>query len=108
MKKKKTINPFAASVLAALIPANVLHLGWTVWLCAEQIETGWNGGTGIEMMALALWMLELPCVLVLLVAAVYFIMSFLRAQRKLMLIANAVLFLCLVGQIVVTNLFLYY
>ncbi len=108
MKTKKRINDFAVSLVAALAPANVLHLGWTVWLSAEQIETGWNGGTGIEMLALVLWLTELLCLPVLLMGVIYFVASFFCQQKKSGLIANIVLFAALVVQIVITNLFLYY
>ena len=108
MKPKKSINNLAVSVLAALVPANVLHLGWTVWLTLEQIETGWDGGTGIEMLALLLWLLELVCVPVLLLGVIYLAMSVSRPQKKGMLMANIALFVCLVFQIAITNLFLYF
>ena len=108
MKPKKSINNLAVSVLAALVPANVLHLGWTVWLTMEQIETGWDGGTGIEMLALLLWLLELICVPVLLLGVIYLVMSFYRLQKKGMLMVNIALFVCLVVQIAITNLFLYF
>lgn len=107
MKMKKTMNSFAVIMVAALVPANLLHLGWTVWLTMEQIKTGWGGGTGIEMMALLLWLTELLCLLVLLLGMVYFVVSFFRQQKKGLLIANIALFVCLVAQIVVTNLFLF-
>lgn len=108
MKAKKSMNSFAVSMVAALLPANVLHLGWTVWLALEQIETGWNGGTGIEMLALLLWMLELLELPVLLLGVGYFITGFFRQQKRGLLIANIALFVCLVAQIVVTNLFLFF
>lgn len=43
MKTKKSMDSFAISMVAALAPANVVHLGWTVWLTAEQLQTGWGG-----------------------------------------------------------------
>lgn len=108
MKTEKNLNNFAVGIVAALAPANLLHLGWTIWLAIEQIETGWNGGTGIEMLALMLWLLEAICVPVLLVGVIYFAMSVFKQQSKRLLIANIVLFVCLVAQIVITNLFLLY
>lgn len=108
MKTKKPMNTFAVSMVAALAPANLVHLGWTVWLTLEQIETGWGWGTGIEMLALALWMAELACLPVLLLGVIYFVASFFRQQKKGLLIANIGLFACLVLQIAVTNLFLYF
>ena len=108
MKTKKSMNSFAASMVAALVPANVMHLGWTVWLTLEQIETGWDGGTGIEMLALALWLLELLELPVLALGVAYFVTGFFRWQKKGLLVANIALFVCLVAQIVVTNLFLFY
>lgn len=106
MKTKKTMNSFAASTVAALVPANAVHLGWTIWLTVEQIETGW--GTRIEMLALVLWLTELLCLPVLLLGVIYFVTGFFRQQKKGMLIANIVLFVCLVAQISLTNLFLYF
>ena len=108
MKTEKPINNLAVSLLAALIPANILHLFWTVWLTAEQIKTGWKGGTGIEMLALAPLMLQLLTLPLLLLSLVYFVLSFRRKQKKHLLIANIALFVCLVGQIFVTDLFMFY
>lgn len=108
MKTKKPMNSFAVSMVAALVPANLLHLGWTVWLTWEQIETGWDGGTRIEMMALLLWLLELLCLPVLLMGVIYLVMSFFRPQKMGVRMANIALFVCLVAQIVITNLFLFY
>ena len=102
------MHDLPAVVLAALIPANFLHLGWTYWLAAEQVETGWGGGTGIEMLALALWMLEALCLPVLALGVVYFVLGFFRQQKKKMLVSNIFLFAALAAQIVVTNLFLFY
>lgn len=108
MKTKKSMDSFAISMVAALAPANVVHLGWTVWLTAEQLQTGWGGGTGIEMLALMLWLTELLCLPVLILGVAYFVTGFFRRQKRGLLIANILLFVLLIGQIAVTNLFLYY
>ena len=108
MQEKKPLNNLAVSLLAALIPANLLHLGWTVWLAREQIETGWDGGTGIEMLALLLWLLEALCLPVLALGGIYLVMSCFRQQKKRWLVANILLLICLTLQIVLTNLFLFY
>ena len=102
------MHDLPAVVLAALIPANFLHLGWTYRLTAEQIKTGWGGGTGIEMLALALWMLEALCLPVLGLGIVYFVLGLNRRQKKKILAANIVLFIALAAQIVMTNLFLFF
>ena len=96
------------SLLAALIPANLLHLGWTVRLTLEQIETGWDGGTGIEMLALLLWLLEALCLPVLVLGGIYLVMSCFRKQKRGLLAANICLFMGLLLQIVLTNLFMFF
>lgn len=108
METKKSINSFAVTLLGALIPANVLHLGWTIWLSMEQAETGWDGGTGIEMLALLPWFLELLCLPVILLSAVYFVLSCFRKQKRGLLAANICLFMGLLLQIVLTNLFMFF
>lgn len=108
MRREKSMNAFAVCLVAGLVIANALHLGWTVWLTAEQIQTGWRGGTGLEMMALLLWLMELLCAPVLLTGIVYLVMSFFRQQKKSLRIANLALLFGLVIQIVTTNLFLFY
>lgn len=108
MNPPKSMNNFAVCMVAALAPANFLHLGWTVWITAEQIKTGWGGGTGLEMMALLLWITQLLCVPVLLLGMIYFLVCFFRQQKKGLLIANTALFLCLAAQIAATNLFLFF
>ena len=108
MKPKKKMDTFATVMLVAFSQANLLMLIWTIWLTAEQIRTGWGWGTGIEMLAIALWMAELLCLPVLLAGLVYAVMCFYRKQSRGLLIANIALFVCLVAQIAVTNLFLFY
>lgn len=108
MKTKKSMDSFAISMVAALVPANMVHLGWTAWLTAEQLQTGWGWGTGIEMLALMLWLTELLCLPVLILGVAYFVTGFFRRQKRGLLIANILLFVLLIGQIAVTNLFLYY
>ena len=108
VKSEKPNNNISVSILAALIPANLVHLFWTVWLTVEQIKTGWKGGTGIEMLALAPWTLQLLTVPLLLLCVAYFVLSCYRKQRKRLLIGNIALFACLVAQIFMTDLFMFY
>lgn len=108
MKPKKRMEVLPVLLVAALSVANLLHLLWTVWLTIEQIKTGWNGGTGMEMLALLPWMLELLCMPVILAAVIYLVLSFYRRQSKGLLVANSSLFALLLLQIGLTNLFLFY
>lgn len=108
VKPKKKMDTFAVVMLVALCQANLCFVLWTVWLTLEQIRTGWGGGTGMEMLALLPWMTELACVPVLLAGVVYGILSFFRKQNKGLLIANILLFVALLTQIVLINLFLFY
>ena len=108
MRSEKPVNNFAVSMLAALIPANLVHLFWTVWLTLEQLETGWDGGTRIEMLALLPLLLQLLTLPLVLICVAYFVLSFFRAQKKHWLITNIVLFVCLVAQIFVTDLFMFF
>lgn len=107
MNQRKSMDNFAIVTVVVLSVVNLLHLLWTVWLTAEQIETGWGGGTGIEMMAILLWMTEFLCLPGLLFGLVYWVLSCFRRQKRSLLIANAILFLCALTQIGMTNLFLY-
>jgi hypothetical protein len=104
----KRLDTFAVIMLVALSQANLCQVLWTVWLTLEQIETGWGGGTGMEMLALLPWMAELASVPVLIAGVVYGIMSCFRKQNKGLLVANVALFVLLLGQIVTINLFLFY
>ena len=108
MKQRKSMEVFPVVLMVGLSLANLSHLLWTVWLTLEQIKTGWKGGTNIEMLALLPWMTELCCVPVLLAGVVYMIFSFFRKQSKGLLIGNGFLYLGLLLQIFVTNLFMFY
>jgi uncharacterized protein YoaH (UPF0181 family) len=77
-------------------------------LTAEQIGTGWDGGTGIEMLALLPWMAHLLTLPVIAATIVYFVLHAFKGSDKTILITNIVLLLTLVGQIVLTNLFMFY
>ena len=108
VKSRKKMDTFAVVMLVALCQADLWLVLWTLWLTLEQIETGWGGGTGMEMLALIPWMAELASVPVLIAGVVYGVMSFFRKQNKGLLIANIILFVALLTQIVLINLFLFY
>lgn len=108
VKPRKKMDTFAIVMLVALCQANLCLVLWTVWLTLEQIQTGWGGGTGMEMLALLPWMAELLCLPVLLAGLVYLVMCFIRKQSRGLLIANIILFVSLLAQIAAINLFLFY
>ena len=108
MKTEEKMDAFGATVLALLAGVNVLHLLWTVWLTAEQIQTGWGYGTDIEMLALLPWLTELVCIPALIVGLVYLILSFFFRHRKGLTAVNAVLFAAALVQYALTNLFLWF
>ncbi len=108
MKKTKGSNVFGIILIVALSWANLLHLLWTVWLTVEQIETGWGGGTRIEMLSLAPLTLEMIFAPFLLAEIVYLILSAYSQSVKGIKIANICLFVAVLLQYGLTNLFLWY
>ena len=109
-KKKSSTPVYVYGIVMIFIQAvtNIENLFWTVWLTLEQIGTGWDGGTRIEMLALLPWMIHLLTLPVIAAAIVYFILHAFKGSDKTILITNIVLLLMLVGQIVLTNLFMFY
>lgn len=107
---------FAAIVLCILMIGNLVNLPWFVWLTIEQIETGWGYSTDMEIMALlpiAVGFLSLP---VLLVALIYIVLCLIPAIKQnylnsvnnhKMFKINVILFIVLILQIVITNVFIW-
>ena len=106
-KKSEGMLVFGAIVTLMLSIVNLSHMLWTWWLVSEQIETGWGYGTNMEMGVLYPWMTELICVPAMIAAVVYLIMSCFKGHSKLLLALNILLFVCALGQFVVTNLFIW-
>ena len=87
---------------------NAVHLLWTFWLIDEQIKTGWGYGTNIELGVLYPWITEILCAPILIAGIVYLILAISRKPRKALLIPNIILFVLLVMQYALTNLFIWY
>ena len=86
------MHDLPAVMLAALIPANFLHLGWTYWLTAEQIKTGWGYGTNISTLGLVPMVIQRLSIPVLLAALLFFVLACFNRRRKSILIVNLCLF----------------
>ena len=108
MKKKKTCNVFGIILIVALSWANLLHILWTVWLTLEQIKTGWGGGTGLEMLFLAPWLIEVLSFPALVAEIFYLVLSARWETVRGVKITNIILFAMMVIQIALTHLFVMY
>lgn len=108
MKRKDLMEFFAVLLLIFLIPVNLAHLPFTVWLVTEQIETGWGYGTNIEMMVLLPWMIQALSVLVLLGALIYEIIAWKKQYRAGLRRAALLLAAVALLQFILTDVFLFY
>ena len=108
MTKTRSCNVFGIVLIVALAWANLLHIFWTVWLTLEQIKTGWGGGTGMEMLFLAPWFIEVLTFPVLLAEIVYLALSTRWQTVRGVKIANIILFVLMMVQIGLTHLFVMY
>ncbi|MGN0998106.1 MAG: hypothetical protein ACI4PO_00975 [Faecousia sp.] len=106
--KHKNMNFVGILLLILQAVGNLLHLLWTVWAVAEQVQTGWGYGTDMEIAVLIPWMLELLCIPVLVVAAAYLILSIWHRGSRGIFIANLSLFAALILQAGLTNLFIWF
>lgn len=86
--------------------ANLLHLPWFIQILAEQVRTGWGGGTNIELAVLYPWMIEFLSIPVLIGGIALFIVSFFRRPKLGLLISSTALTLLLALQFVLLNLFI--
>ena len=98
---------FGIIMLVLQAGANLLHLIWTVWLSAEQMQTGWGYGTGMEIGGLYPWLTEILCAPVLLATIVYLVMCICLKSRGGIVKGNIALFAALVLQYGLTNLFIW-
>lgn len=108
MANTRSLRPFGIVTLVLLSGVNLAHLLWTVWLTAEQIETGWGFATNMELGVLYPWIVELICLPALLTALVYLILAIFKKPGKVLLFFNFGLFIAAVGQYVFTNVFIWY
>lgn len=92
------------TVIFAVI-GNIINLPWTVWLVAEQIKIGF--GTNMEIAALLPWITELLSLPVIVLGIVYFVTTILKGKRKRFLKPNVILYVLLIFQITITNLFMW-
>ena len=102
------MNIFGSIACQLLAIANVVHLLFTLGICAEQIETGWGYGTNWEMGALLPWFVEFLSVPAILVGIVFLVMNLWKKSEKVIFILCAVFLGLELVQIVLTNLFLFY
>ncbi len=102
---KSRQDNFGWYLVAAQVTANVLNLIWTVWLTIEQIEYGWGHPTNMDLGVLWVWLTELICAPVLVATIVFFVVCAFHDVSKKVRNINISLFVLLVAQYVVTNLF---
>lgn len=99
-----TVCGIIVTVFSAM--ANLLHLPWFIHILAEQVKTGWGGGTNIELAVLYPWMIEFLSIPILLGGIALFIASFFRRPKLGLLISSTALTLLLTVQFVLLNLFI--
>lgn len=108
MKDNSGNKIFGLVIILLLVLANLLHFGFfTIWLILEQIETGMDGGTLMEMGVLYMWMFEFLLIPVFVIGLFYFVNCFVAESYKKYAWVNAVLYIFLALQIILSNLFLY-
>ena len=108
MKKNDGMNVFGVWVSIFLLIANLLHIIWTVRLTSEQIDTGWDYGTNMEMAVLYPWLCELLCAPAFLAGIVFSIISVWKRSEKWVSILLGVTFVCYLAQVILTNLFIFF
>ena len=99
---------FGIIMIVVLSMANLVNVPTTIHLVLEQIKMGWGYGTNMDIAVLWPWMLEILCAPVVIAGAVYFVVSILKKNSGAILIANVVLYVFLVLQYIITNLFIWY
>ena len=107
MKESKT-TIFGILLIPALGLVNLSHLLWTVWLIVEQIETGWDYGTGISTLGIVPLLAQLFSAPALLAAVLFFLLACFHRHRKGVRIANICLFLSALLQFGLFHLFAFH
>jgi hypothetical protein len=107
-KQSMLMFVFGLILVIGLILANLASLLFTIDLTVEQIGSSWGDGTRIEMLALIPWMIELACLPLVGAGAAYLILHVWFASHRGFFIANVALYVLLLAQYVLTNLFLFY
>ena len=83
-----------------LVISNLFLIGWTIILTIEEIETGFGYGTNYEMMTLIPIIKQIICFPIVIISIIYFIKY--RDRR------NIILFVLLILQYILLNLFMFY
>ena len=109
-KKKGSTPVYVYGIVMIFVQAvaELVNLPWTLWLTAEQINTGWDGGTGIEMLALLPFTSYIFTIPVIIGVLLYFTLHIFKGSDRTIFITNIVLLLLLVSQIAITILFMFY
>lgn len=109
-QKKSSTAVYVYGIVMIFIQAlsNIANAPWTIWLTAEQIDTGWKGGTGIEMLALLPFTSYVFTIPVIIGVLLYFTLHVFKGSDRTIFITNIVLLLLLVSQIAITILFMFY
>ena len=109
-QKKSSTAVYVYGIVMIFIQAlsNIANAPWTIWLTAEQIDTGWGGGTGIEMLALLPFTSYVFTIPVIIGVLLYFTLHVFKGSDRTIFITNIVLLLLLVSQIAITILFMFY
>lgn len=100
-------DPLGVITAILAVMCNIINFPWTLWLASEEIQTGFGYGTNIEMAALFPWMTELLSLPFIVVGIVYFVTAILKGKRKRFLKPNVILYVLLIFQITITNLFMW-
>ena len=109
-QKKSSTAVYVYGIVMIFIQAlsNIANAPWTIWLTAEQIDTGWKGGTGIEMLALLPFTSYVFTIPVIIGVLLYFTLHVFKGSDRTIFITNIALLLLLVSQIAITILFMFY
>ncbi len=88
--------------------ANLIQLFWTVWLTEEQIRTGWGYPTNLELAVLYPWITQLLLLPVVIGAGILLLYAAIKRNRGVILWVDLGLWLLLLLQYGVTDLFIFF
>lgn len=108
MKKSNAVMVYGIVSICTLFIANILNAIPTICLIVEQIKTGWGYGTNLEIGVLWPWTIEILCIPLIIFGIVYLIIYFFKPSNIKIFITNLALFLVLLLQYFITNLFIWF
>ena len=108
LMKSKGVNIYGILTAIASSISNLLQIFWLVWLAAEQVKTGFGHGTDMDILALIPMIMNIIAIPSIIASMIFLTIHIFKKSSKNIFIINLVLWVVLLIQIGLIQLFINY